>query len=72
MTNEMNTLYRADVSLCAGIAVDAEGIACWGLRQSSGSAQASRLVILSADAPEWAMVALRPNAGPRNALAALK
>jgi hypothetical protein len=72
MTNGMETVYRADISLCAGIAVDAEGIDCWNLCQAQGSAKASRLVILSADAPEWAMVALRPNGGPRRAFGALK
>ena len=72
MLNEERTLYRTDVSLCAGIMVDVDRIDCWNLREPAGSAQASRLAILSADALEWAMAALRPNAGPRNALAAFK
>ena len=69
-TNE--TLYMSEISLCAGIRVSAEDRDPWILRRSTGSAQASRLVILSADAPEWAMVALRPNAGPEGAMGALR
>ncbi len=69
-TNE--TLYMPEMSLCAGIRVGAEDRDPWNLRRSTGSAQASRLVILSADAPEWAMVALRPNAGPERAMGALR
>lgn len=66
------TLYLTEISLCAGISVGPADSEPWKLRRASGSGQASRLVILSADAPEWALVALRPNAGPAGAMAALR
>ncbi len=66
------TLYRTEISLCAGISVGPQDSEPWDLRREAGSRQASRLVILSADAPEWALVALRPNAGPAGAMAALR
>ena len=69
-TNE--TLYLSEISLCAGIRVGSSDSDPWNLRRTTASAQASRLVILSADAPEWAMVALRPNAGPVGAMGALR
>ena len=66
------TLYMTGMTLCAGVMVGTDDCELWNLRQDSGSAQASRLVILSADAPEWVMLALRPNAGPARAMAALR
>jgi hypothetical protein len=60
------------MTLCAGIHVDSSDSELWGLGRASGSERASRLVILSSDAPEWAMVALRPNAGPAGAMAPLR
>ncbi len=69
---QSETLYLSELSLCAGVAVGREDSEPWNLRRADASVQASRLVILSADAPEWAMVALRPNAGPAGAMAALR
>ncbi|MBM3347184.1 MAG: hypothetical protein FJY55_11910 [Betaproteobacteria bacterium] len=66
------TLYLTEVSLCAGISVGPQESEPWNLRRAAASGQASRLVILSADAPEWALVALRPNAGPARAISALR
>lgn len=66
------TLYMTGMTLCAGVTVGTDDCELWDLRRASGSAQASRLVILSADAPEWAMVALRPNVGPAGAMAPLR
>ncbi len=65
-------LYFTDITLCAGVRVSLDDCEPWNLVRNSGSAQASRLVILSADAPEWAMAALRPNTGPTRAMAPLR
>ncbi len=69
---QSETLYMSEITLCAGVTVGRADCDPWNLRRSTASAQASRLVILSADAPEWAMVALRPNAGPQGAMGALR
>jgi hypothetical protein len=70
--NRSEVLYMTGISLCAGVRVGPADSEPWDLRRASRSAQGSRLVILSADAPEWAMAALRPNAGPASALAPLR
>lgn len=70
--HQSELLYMTGISLCAGVRVGPADTEPWDLRRESGSARASRLVILSADAPEWAMAALRPNAGPAGAMAPLR
>jgi hypothetical protein len=65
-------LYMTGMTLCAGVNVSGEDCGPWELARASASERGSRLVILSADAPEWAMAALRPNAGPARAMAPLR
>lgn len=66
------TIFLTEISLCAGIVVDRDDSEIWDLRRSSGSPRASRLVILSSNAPEWTMLALRPGNGPAGAMTALR
>ena len=47
---QSETLYMSEITLCAGVTVGRADCDPWNLRRSTASAQASRLVILSADA----------------------